>query len=102
MGISFGGRDGASSGKAYDHISFESCCKRGRELTVDNSATPASGIPLLGAGGGGTGLVGVVLPNPRIIPIPAILVMGFREFPRFRMESTRAGVPDGDGAGAAL
>lgn len=38
---------------------------------------------------------GVDLPNARIIPIPDILFIGFKVFPRFRIDSTSAGLGDG-------
>lgn len=63
-------------------------------LTVVKSATPPSGIALLDAGL----VVGAARPNPRIIPIPAILFMGFKELPRFRIDSTIAGFDDAAGA----
>jgi hypothetical protein len=65
-------------------------------LTEVKSATPPSGIGGLGA----TGVeVGVVRPKPRIMPIPAILFIGLREFPRFRIDSTIAGFAEGAAGG---
>lgn len=75
------------------------------ELTVVRSAVPPSGIDLPGFGVVGVVETGVVRPKPRIIPIPAILFIGFKEFPRFRIDSTMAGFAGADdaaGAGAEL
>ena len=64
------------------------------ELAVVKSATPPSGIGVFGVTGAE---VGAARPKPRIMPIPAILFIGLREFPRFRIDSTIAGFAEGAG-----